>query len=209
MRSRSDESDALIESAFDHQLRAALDVDPSPEFLARVRVRLAAAHEPSGWRRAWLFAIAGAIAVIVVAAVVTSRSDQGAVRSGVDVSLPPEWAVGTSVDAPPQDYRAAAAGAAVSGRRTELPVAGRRPRAPVAHGVRPAATSSRRHPDVLLSADEIRGLRRLIAMANAQDANLGALLAGPMILATVGPEGEITVPPISIDPLVLDIDSTY
>jgi hypothetical protein len=38
-------------------------------------------------------------------------------------------------------------------------------------------------------------------MANEGDASLESLLAGTTILATVGPEGEITLPPITIDPL--------
>ena len=53
--------DALI----DRELAAALAVEPSAEFLARVRMRIAREPEPSAWRRSWTFAAAGACATAI------------------------------------------------------------------------------------------------------------------------------------------------
>lgn len=52
--------------ALDRELSAALDVDPSPEFLARVRARVAREPAPAFWRMPRLLLAAGALAVVVV-----------------------------------------------------------------------------------------------------------------------------------------------
>ena len=46
----------------DQEIRDALKVEPSPEFLARVRTRIANEPAPSAWRWSWTFAAAGALA---------------------------------------------------------------------------------------------------------------------------------------------------
>ena len=62
--------------ALDRELAAALAVDPSPEFVARVRARVANEPAPSFWRVPRLMLAAGALAVVVVAAVSVSRVDR-------------------------------------------------------------------------------------------------------------------------------------
>jgi hypothetical protein len=76
--------DALNDAALDRELRGALSVDPSPEFVARVRMRIA--NEPARMpRRApWLFAVS-AIAIVVVAAIVV----QSARRAPASMATPP------------------------------------------------------------------------------------------------------------------------
>lgn len=53
----------------DRELHAALDIDPSPDFLARVRQRVASEPEPRGWRAWWVVPVAaaaiGALVVVV------------------------------------------------------------------------------------------------------------------------------------------------
>ena len=56
----------------DQELRAALSVEPSPEFVARVRTRIANQPQPRGWRIWWLAAPAAA-AVVMLAALFVSR----------------------------------------------------------------------------------------------------------------------------------------
>lgn len=59
--------DPLTDAALDRELDAALDVEPSPEFVARVRTRLAEIPEPSPWRGGWRLAAAGFAVPVVVA----------------------------------------------------------------------------------------------------------------------------------------------
>jgi hypothetical protein len=54
-------------------LRAALRVEPSPEFLARVRRRIAEEPAPSGWTLRWIAGLAAAAALILVTTIVASR----------------------------------------------------------------------------------------------------------------------------------------
>ena len=57
----------------EQELRAALNVEPSPGFVARVRTRIAHQPQPSGWRIWWLAAPAAAAAVVMLAALFVSR----------------------------------------------------------------------------------------------------------------------------------------
>ena len=60
----------------DDEIKDALNVDPSPEFLARVRTRIAKEPAPAAWRGSWTLAAAGAMAAVVVVAVIVSRPAQ-------------------------------------------------------------------------------------------------------------------------------------
>ena len=51
-------------------------VDPSPEFLARVRLRIAEEPEPSLWRRSWMLAATGICALVIVASAAVAQMDQ-------------------------------------------------------------------------------------------------------------------------------------
>jgi hypothetical protein len=62
--------------ALDRELTAALAVDPSPEFVARVRARIAREPAPSSWRMPRMTLAAGALAVVVVAVVSVGRIDR-------------------------------------------------------------------------------------------------------------------------------------
>ena len=61
---------SLTDVELDRDIEAALAIEPSPEFLARVRTRVAAEPEPSRWRLAveplWAVAIVGIVLAIVV-----------------------------------------------------------------------------------------------------------------------------------------------
>src|SRR5262249_3067036 len=47
------------DSALEREIEALLAVNPSPEFLARIRTRIANERVPSAWTRRWVFAVAG------------------------------------------------------------------------------------------------------------------------------------------------------
>src|SRR4051812_10246712 len=63
---RSD--DSLTGDDVDRALSTALAVEPSPQFLARVRLRIASEPEPADWRFSW-FAAAGACTMAVAISV--------------------------------------------------------------------------------------------------------------------------------------------
>lgn len=64
--------DPLNDSTLARELEALVDVDPSPEFLARVRTRIALEPEPSSWKLGWGWMGAAAAAVLVAVALVSS-----------------------------------------------------------------------------------------------------------------------------------------
>lgn len=59
----------LTDGALDREIAAALAVDPSPEFLVRVRQRIAAEPAPAKWRMGWIWIAAGATAAALIVAV--------------------------------------------------------------------------------------------------------------------------------------------
>ena len=74
--------DPLTDGDLDRALGAALAVEPSPEFLARVRMRIASEPEPSDWRFAWVFA-AGACTLAIAIAVTVMQMNHPALAPGL------------------------------------------------------------------------------------------------------------------------------
>jgi TonB family protein len=68
--------DALTRSPIDREIERALAVDPSPEFLARVRARIANEPVPAAWGLRPLLAAVGAVVGVIVVVVAVSRSGQ-------------------------------------------------------------------------------------------------------------------------------------
>jgi len=60
------------DTSLDREIEAILSVEPSPEFVSRVRTRLGNAPAP-GWMMGWTSLAAGTVVVAVVVAVVISR----------------------------------------------------------------------------------------------------------------------------------------
>ncbi len=86
----------LTDSALDRELESALSIEPSPEFLARARARLAAEPEPSPWRLAvhgwaveplWGVAIVGIALAVVVPQMIPG--DRGTPPAKVAQVFPP------------------------------------------------------------------------------------------------------------------------
>ena len=146
--------DSIADSTLEREIERALGVDPSPEFLARVRTRIANEPAPSRWPVSWRFFVtAGAAATLVV---------------GVTVSM---WPTSEPVDRP-----ASTPGARVTERRPESPVGGGQastvqpelagPNSPArgfarrtvveprSRGGRIEAVGNVQVPEVLISADE-------------------------------------------------------
>jgi hypothetical protein len=72
--------DGLNDPSLDREIESLLATEPSPEFVARVRARVASEPEPGKWRASWMFAMAGAVAVVIVAIAVWPSNEPAQLR---------------------------------------------------------------------------------------------------------------------------------
>lgn len=159
--------------AVERSLRAALRVEPSPEFLARVRTRMAEGPAPSGWTLSSIAALAGAVAVILMAAIVASRATR-----------PPAMPVATIAGQP-----APPAGPAADVELSRTPVLEPLPE-PVERHVKPGPRP--RAP----RTDEGQALRDVL---KAVDRGAIALPLPPVVRA--GDDRSTTIPNLAIAPI--------
>lgn len=138
-------SHAMTDEALDRELAAAFAVDHSPEFLARVRSRVAGEPVAPAWRRAWIAFAAPAIVIAVIALVWFRPPGQQPARTVArDVAL-------TGPVLP---------GQAIAPLSLVAPAIVRRvgSRAPTNEQQTP------REPEVLISLDEQRAFARLVQL---------------------------------------------
>jgi hypothetical protein len=184
--------DALNDAQLDRELEAALGVEPSPEFLARVRTRIAAEPEPPRWRIAvvpsgfsrilkhsveplWAVGIVG-IVLAIVAPRLTQDHDAMSIQHASDVRLPE--AEGADAKAGPDVF---ASTRAVRGT-------GRRATTVRSHS-RPAEV------EVIVSRDEQQALQTLLRVAYE-----GRMPALP----EAAPDEGVDPPDISIAPVIIE-----
>jgi hypothetical protein len=184
-----DRREALNE--IDRTIAEALDVDVSPDFMARVRQRVAteSMREPfwRGWRIVLPAAAAAVVLVAVGASMVSTRPSATPPSLSVQ-SLPPESARPVGVrPAPP-----------VSASDTRPAVA--RARVPSSA---PSAAAPR-EPEVLVPREEIDMYRRLIAQA--QNVPGALLVAAPPDIVAVRSISDIPIDPIKIDLIIPSVD---
>ena len=179
----------------DQEIRDALNVDPSPEFLARVRTRIATEPAPSPWRWSRTIAASGAMAAALVVAVIVSRPAQPIERRPGPVGPATTAATGPtepSVWAGPK-------GPAL--QETPVPAAG----SAKAFALRVASGFSQTvtgEAEVLLDPSETRALRALIAGVYDGGVDLAALQRDPSRAPMdLDPIAEIIIAPITIDPI--------
>jgi hypothetical protein len=180
----------------DDDIGKALRVDPSPEFLVRVRARVAEEPQPSAWRWSWPLAGAAALAAAIVIAAVVSRpepkttSAPQVVPAVVQAFSPATPDVAQAFrPAKPASEGAPAAGPTTAGLKLSTP--------PVMPGPATAAA-----PEILIDTRERQVLLRLIAAARDGRVELLAAQTGTMAAATeLAPVADIVIPPIAIDPL--------
>lgn len=169
----------------DREIQNALKVNPSPEFLAHVRTRIAGEAAPSAWRWSWTLAAAGAMAASLVVALVVSR---------------PPAAISSAPVAQP--FRAASDDAGLKPRATEegatkAPAA--RASRPVPAALKPRAADA---PEILLDPAETRALRALIVGVRDGRVDLTAVLTSePPAPMALEPVTDIVIAPITIDPI--------
>jgi hypothetical protein len=67
--------DPVSDTSLDHEIESLVAAEPSTEFLARVRARVAEEPTPNRWRASWTFAAATAVAAVIVALTVWPSSE--------------------------------------------------------------------------------------------------------------------------------------
>jgi cytochrome c556 len=112
----------LSDADLDRHLTAALCVEPSPEFLARVRMRIASDPEPplsaswALWPRSWVCAAGACVALAIVASVALAEMDSPAlprIMASLAAGMPPLTPAPLAI--------ALGAARRVADRRTERP----------------------------------------------------------------------------------------
>jgi hypothetical protein len=175
--------DALSDAALDRELERAFAIDPSPEFMARVRAQLA--DEPARtWRAylSWPFAAAAA-AAIVAAAIAVQMSNRSA------VSPPAAPAQAARSTAPVVPARPAIRRRVSSERQPRV--------APAVAAARGAA-----EPAALLDPRETQALRRLIDGVRTGRVELRPnVRASAQTVMELPPVTDIVIAPITIEPL--------
>jgi hypothetical protein len=182
----------------DDEIKKALNVDPSPEFLACVRTRIAKEPGPPAWRGSWTLAAAGAMAAVVVVAVIVSRPAPRIESFGAAGPRGPalqETPVSTAPNEPALQAETAAAPASRSARSVAGAVA-----RPVVAGF--SRTGSPQQPEILLDLAETRALRALVDGVNAGRIDLAAAQRStPAETMVLAPIGDLEIRVMTIDPL--------
>jgi hypothetical protein len=141
----------MDDKSLNRAIESALNAEPSPEFLARVRTRMSIEPAPSRWRLAWVMVPAVSVGVVALAFVIATslRPDLA----------PPNQAVAPAPDRPgaPVALAEVAEPVARDDRRTVRRVRLQPDRMP--------GTASRL-PEVLVSVDERRTLEYVAAMVS-------------------------------------------
>jgi hypothetical protein len=191
----------LTDAALDREIDTALGIDPSPDFLARLRTEVAQGA-PGPARAASSWVAAAALAAGVMAAVTASMTWRTAPAVLESSRLGGHGAVPSPIAG--QDARSIAADA-----RHGIPASAASAHTPSrrtvgAHGVRPASTWKRdatpHEPEVLVARAESAALRQLLAAASA-----GRVKEIPLPEPEIDPEtGTIRATEIAIAPIQLE-----
>jgi hypothetical protein len=179
--------DPVKDAALEHAIERALAVDPSPEFLVRVRGRIAGEPAPSSRGFGWLFA--GVATVAAAAVLVLAVRMVSPARPPATAPLLASRSIGPAVVVPavvPGTVGPASAYAAARLRRDEK--AGR-----------DVTKVNGRTAEPFFDARETTALQRLIADVRDARVDLTPLAKeGPMPLPAMDP---LVISPIVIEPL--------
>lgn len=186
--------DPMNDVAFERDIERALAVEPSPEFVARVRSRIAGEPSPPSRRFGWMFAgvatAAVAAAVVFTVFVVSPAHQTGPAGAPL---LASRSVTSGSVVVP-----------AIAPADRAIPSASRT--SPVVHRLTPFVSSAARgaaEPEPLIDARETAALQRLIAGVRDARVDLSLLLKGaPPAPMALQPIDDLVIPPIAIEPLV-------
>ena len=204
---RSAEGAEAGDSALDREIDAALAVDPSPEFVARIRARIASEPAPASWwqlRWVMLVPVASAAVVVVAAAIWLQEPspEQVTSRAGNDVVLAPPALEQPAIPqleatAPPRPWSGRRTPPAVARTLSGPPAVARTLSGPP---VVARTLSGPREPEVLISRDEQRGLELLLTAV--RDGRITPTLASQLVAPNTATEAaDIAISDIVIQPL--------
>ena len=178
----------MSDAALDRDLESMLAVDPSPDFTARVRTRVASESHRSAWRgAAWMFSAAAAVVVI---AVVVPR-DRPRDKRGEGHPLASRPLASIALAASDVGRRPALSEARTSGTG-----------GPALRPNRENASPRDTIDEVLVDAREAAAIRALIVAARDGRVDLAPVLnASTPTAMELGPVVEISIPDIAIDPI--------
>jgi hypothetical protein len=185
-------SGALIDLEIDRALAAALAVEPSAEFLARVRTRIASEPEPSAWRFPWTLATVGAMALALVSTVSVLHLNQ---------AMPP---VETVLEPLPSRALVFASLSLMPAMVPNVVSGFSRTRGASRTGGNIRTDMVRTEPEVLIDAGEAAALRRLFDRSSEGRIDLRAfeeIEETPQITAALPVANDIEIAPITIEPL--------
>ncbi len=174
--------EGLSDEALEREIEAALGVDPSPEFLPRVRERIASERMQEGWLVAASWRWASVVAVVIAAATVGAwiLRDPAPAPAAREVRVAPSEAARPPIEpAPPASVRLPVLRAVHTTPRTEVA-------APF---------------EVLISADESAALKQLFTAIENRRIETSALPDLQSALKPPAPIEEIALDPITISPL--------
>ena len=188
--------EAMTDAGIDREMQALLAVDPSPEFAARVRARIAVEPPRSPWLAWWPLVAAAAIAIAIVAGILARPRPIDA----------PQWLAATPLPNAPIGVARALQGRHIADVSRPVPPVSEAPadrQSPGDGGQgRQAIDRAPVASDVLLDPRETAALRALIAGVREGRVDLQPVLrastVAPMALA---PVTAIAIPLITIDPL--------
>jgi len=172
---RLSDSDARLAAEVEAHLDRHLAIEPSPEFVAKVRARIGRQRAERRWGATWIAVSLASAAVIVVAAAMVLRPDHP--RADVPVAHGPVLP-DTLLPAPPVVLMLVTA-------------------SPRLAGVRPQPVRQVTEPEVLIDASLAEAIRRVAAQARGK-------AAGPKAFENVGSspsETQLSVPSVVVDPL--------
>jgi hypothetical protein len=189
---------AMTDDALERDIARALAVDPAPDFVARVRTRIANEPAPSAWRfsLAPCFAGGAVVAVAIVLAIVLMRPDRAS-SPAVSATLAAR-AIGETVVIPN-------VGAGLS-RTVSGPARGSTgsPRATL-NSARPELVEGRARitdPAPLLDPRETQALRSFLAGVRNSRMDLTPLLRpGAQAPIELPPVDDLVIAPIAIEPI--------
>jgi hypothetical protein len=166
----------------DRALAEALDVDVSPDFLARVRQRIASEPVRTPFWSGWRIAVPAGLAAVAGAAAIALFSTSAP-------PAPPRLAARSLASLP-------AAPAVADTRRVPLAVEAVVPAGPA----RAASAPVRQEPEVLVPREEIEQYRRLLV--TAQNLPRAFVVEAPKDIASVPHISDIAIDPIKIDLII-------
>jgi hypothetical protein len=183
----------LSDDALEREIEAALGVDPSPEFLPRVRARIASEQMHDGWMWSAPWRWAGAVMAVTAVAIVGVWTLRAPVPREASITTTPPVETTTL----PTEAAGPAPALVVPSAATPKPVSAPAVRA-VRATLRPQPVQSF---DVVISPDEAAALQQLFTAISVRRIEPSVLPDLQSALKPPTPIEEIVLEPITINPL--------